>query len=370
MPISYQQTLVTDVIAAVSSRLYDNGPQWETDELTDLITEALQTWNALSQFWRSEMIVPLIQNQWWYDLRTVSGSLVPYTTTQSTIVKRIQSHLLEPPTPTVWTGSAQFSLNDIFGACQRRQNDTLGESACTITRTLVPADIVRRTFLPGTTIDIRRVAWLPASGFGYSNRILKQSDQWATRAYNTGYVQAGQKPPSKWLQNSEPPPSFDVDSTPPSAGQYEVLLTQSGPVWSVGNSNATFGIPDDWSWVLKWGALGDLLGRESNASDTLRAAYCRARYMEGIALLRMMSIVLAVRINDKPVSVGAVKGGDTYNATWQAKAAGAPKSVYDFMNLVRGGSQAGRNLRILGNGFRLSKRSHWKRLHPDRGGRC
>jgi hypothetical protein len=332
---NYQYALFTDVVAALSRRLYDpTNQQWTVAELTAILIESLRTWNALSQFWRQDFTFNLALNTWWYDLRGVSGSLIPCTVAQYDIITKIQNHLLEPPTPAAWSGSSQYSLADILQACQRRQDETLGTTACTIVRSLVNAPLVsRRTVLPDTTIDIRRVAWLPTSG-GYTNKILVQSDNWATRAYNSGYAQAGQIPPSKWMQNTEPPPSFDTDSVPPVNGQYDLLTTQGGGAWVQG-ANATLStMPTDWSWVFTFGALADLFSRDSLAEDKLRASYCRARYKEGLALMRMMPVLLDFRLNDVPMSVGALTGGDRYNATWQAQAAGPPTSIYTFMNLM------------------------------------
>jgi len=86
--------------------------------------------------------------------------------------------------------------------------------------------------------------------------------------------------------------------------------------------------------VFQFGALADLFSRESQALDPLRAAYCRARYQEGIALLRLMPVALALRLDGVPVSLGAVTGADKFKPTWQALAAGSPKSAYTFMNYL------------------------------------
>ena len=334
---NYTYAKFTDVVDAVARRLYNpDKTQWVQAELEELLCESLRTWNALSQFWREEFTFTLAANTWWYDLRAVANTLIPYTVTEYDIITKIKRHLLEPPDPAYSNvydqlGSTQYTMADLLGACQRRQDETLGLTACTIVRSLVNAPMGGRCILPDTTIDIRRVTWLPVAG--YSNRILKQSDAFASRAFNPRYTQAGQQPPLKWMQNTEPPPSFDVDSQPPVNGQYEVLLTQAGPSWIKG-VDATLTMPDDWSWVFTWGALSDLFSRESLAQDPLRAAYCRARYQEGIGLMRLLPVAVALKLNDRPMSIGAVTGGDKYNPTWQAKAAGPPKSFYEFMNFL------------------------------------
>ncbi len=335
---NYSYAKFTDVVDAVARRLYNpDKTQWVQPELEDLLKESLRTWNALSQFWREEFTFSLATDTWWYDLRAVAGTLIPYTVTQYDIITKIKRYLLEPPDPAFsqsddTLGSSQFTLGDVLQACQRRQDETLGITACTIDRTVLDAPLVNRCVLPDTTIDIRRVAWLPAST-DYSNRILKQTDAFAARAFGPRYAQAGQKPPGRWMQNTQPPPAFDVDTPPPVNGNYEVMHTASGPPW-VKATDKLLNMPDDWSWVFTFGALGDLFSRESLAQDTLRAAYCRARYQEGLGLMRMMPVAVTLRYNDKPVSIGSVTGADKFNARWQAEAAGAPRSFYEFMNYL------------------------------------
>lgn len=331
---NYTYARITDATTALGARLYDTGfQQWTQAELQLYLTEALRTWNALSGFWRAEMVFPLSQGNWWYDLRTVAGTLIPYTVTKYDLITQIENHLLEPPTPIAWSGSNQFTLVDVVNSLERRQNDTLGATACTVVKSLVIAPIVKRVVLADNTIDIRRVAFLPTAGFGVSNRILSQSDVFAARAFNAGFTVQPEQPPTTWMQNTEPPPSFDVDSVPPVGGQYEVLTVQAGPTWAAG-ANGTLNIPDDWTWVFKWGALMDLLGHESNAQDALRAEYCRRRFQEGLALLEMMPTLLELRVNNIPLTVSAVRNGDRFNAGWQAAAQGPPKSAYLTANLL------------------------------------
>jgi hypothetical protein len=117
--------------------------------------------------------------------------------------------------------------------------------------------------------------------------------------------------------NTEPPPSFDVDSVPPVTGSYEVITANSGPSWVTGE-NGLLNIPDDWTWVFKWGALWDLLSRESNAKDSLRAEYCKRRYAEGLALMELAPTALALRVNNIPMSLDAVRNGDDFNPGWMS----------------------------------------------------
>ena len=313
---NYTYATLSDAVAALSARLYDPAQQqWTSSELSGYIVEALRTWNALSAFWREEMVFPLQTNTLWHDLHDQPGTVIPYTVTKYDLIRQIENHLLEPPTPSEWTGSGQFTLTGIAGALQRRQDDALGTTACTLTHTTPNAPMVTRILLPDDTIDIRRVAWLPTAGFGYINKVLRPSDQWAQRAFDTAFTVAEPQPPSTWMTNTQGPPSFDVDTVPPVAGRYDVLSVNSGPTWPTG-TDGTLTIPDDWTWVFKWGALADLLAHESNAKDSLRAEYCMRRYKEGLALMENAATVLGCRLNNIPIGVDSVKNGDDFNPNW------------------------------------------------------
>ncbi len=331
----YTYATATDAQNALAARLYDpTFQQWNQAECLGYIVEALRTWNSLSGFWRTQMSFPLVFNQQWYDLTTVIGSVMPYTVTQDDLIVQIENHLLEPPTttyPLTWTGSRQFAISDILSALQRRQDETLGTTGVTIKQQTIAAPLTIRTTLTDDVIDIRRVAWLPATQ--YSNKILRQSDRWTERAFKFGYTQMAPQPPSVWMQNTEPPPSFDVDIAPPVAGQWDMLTVNSGPAWS-DTAGSLLNIPDDWTWVFKWGALYDLLSRESNSKDEPRASYCKARYEEGLALLTGAPAILDLMLNNIPMSVDAVTNGDAFNPLWQTAPAGPPKSAYAAGNIL------------------------------------
>jgi hypothetical protein len=79
--------------------------------------------------------------------------------------------------------------------------------------------------------------------------------------------------------------------------------------------------------VIKWGALADLLSRESNAKDIPRAQYCESRYRLGLAVLSAAPALLAMRVNNVPIQIDSVRGADLYNTGWQGAVAGAPQTI-------------------------------------------
>jgi hypothetical protein len=77
------------------------------------------------------------------------------------------------------------------------------------------------------------------------------------------------------------------------------------------------GIPDDFVWIVKFGALADLLNGDGLALDPQRAAYCESRWEQGLDLARRSPVVLSARINGSACRIGAVADADSYSPTWQ-----------------------------------------------------
>jgi hypothetical protein len=320
----------------LANRLYDSTMQfWSSTELVYYIQEAFRTWNALTSYWRGDFTFPTQQGVVFYDITNATiapNTLRPYTITDQYLYNIIEYHLLEPAVGAgPWTGSLQFDIDDILNAVQRRDNEILGVTGCAVTHftTVATPD---RIYMPNTTLEIRRVAYVPGSGEG-STVPMFQDDTWGIGAYQPSYTTQPPGTPSTYRISTEPVLSFDAD-VPPLPGQYDLVTIQAGPQL-VTTQASTFTIPDDWTWVLKWGALADLLGKESNAKDLLRAKYCEGRYKQGLQLLSAASAVLAVRANNAPLQIDALKSADLFNPAWQGAAQGPPtEAMTAGLNLI------------------------------------
>jgi hypothetical protein len=327
--VPYTHATFNDAITALTARLYGSS-LFTSTELGKYIIEALRTWNSYTSFWRNDFVFNLTINTHWYDLTLPATSLRKQTLTDFDILSSINYHLLEPAIaayPLVWAGSSQFALTDILSAIQRRRDELISITGCHLAVANYPA-VPGVIYVTESTIDIRRVAWLPTAGFGYTNRPLRQSDPWAKQSFDANYTTAAPRAPSNYLQSTLPPISFSVDTNAlPTTGQYEVVSSSAIATLTTLAAHA-LGIPDDWVWVIKFGVLADLLSRESNSKDSLRAQYCEMRYREGVALLLTAPSLLALRINNIPTQVDSVRNADDFNPSWQSVSSGAPKSAY------------------------------------------
>lgn len=331
----------------LANRLYDAGQVfWSAPELNLHIVEALRTFNAYAAYWRSDFEIRPVPGVQWYDIPFLANSLRPYTVTDQILYPYIQYALLEPAPVTVlnpWTGaSLQFSTDDLVQSLARARDLILAEAGCTYTRRLVPAT-AGRTQLSDLTIDLRRVAYIPATGSGYGVGTygagpygisaslaftMWPEDAWALEAFRR---KANLRPagnPQYYSQSTQTPIAFDADRPPGAGGQYECLTIEAGPSLTA-TSNVTLAIPDDWTHVLKWGVLADLLTRDSNAADDIRAQYAQSRFKMGVRMLQSAPSLIGLRNQNTgaTLQVEAVKTLDFYKRSWQSGFPGPPKSV-------------------------------------------
>jgi hypothetical protein len=327
----YSYITQSQFLTQLASRLYDPlEQQWTHAEKTFYLQDALRTFNALTATWRGDFTGNTSLNTAFYDLTstaTFPDTLRPLTLLDTDLYLPMQYHLLEPPSGVnPWSGvSSQFSADDLIQAVARRRDELLSISGCTITRRLLPV-APGRTQLPDGVIDVRRVAYIanPAS-LPLRASPMFPDDTWSLQAFNRGYTTATPGTPSIWMLNTQPPLAFDVDRQP-SSGNYDILTVDAGLALSPQIPNP-LSVPDDWTHVIKWGALGDLLSREANAADPMRAAYCNQRFIMGAGLLIDAPALLAARIANVPVQIDAMRNADMYTASWQNLPAGVPASI-------------------------------------------
>lgn len=326
----YTTLSLTQALVDLGRRLNDpNSIFWTDAEKTLYLQEAVRTFNAGANYFRNQFTFDTTINQHWYDLTTVSNTLRAQTVTDVNLYTEIEYHFLEPPTGATWTGSAQFTINDLLGAVQRRRDQLLFDSGCHLQRSTQAASTsFVDTELDETVIDVRRMAWLPATT--YPNKPLWLDDRWAQSNFQPRTV-GTVGVPSTWRRSTEPPLIVSVNKIPPVAGTYEFITVNSGAVLST-SSPTVLTVPNDFAWVIKYGAMADLLSRESVARDPMRAEYCQRRYQQGMALLAVSSAILVAQLGqyyeDRPLQIDAVQSGDNYRPLWENEAASTPKRLY------------------------------------------
>lgn len=351
----YQWITYANARTALAARLSDTANVfWVDAELKIYLIEALRTWNAFTEVWNANFPFTATFSATWYNLATLPNSPRIRTVTDSDIFTAMEYHLLETPVGGgTWAGTQQFTLADLQGALQRRRDEVIQISGCRVTQlpALPSTPNTRRVIFSDSTLEPRRVRFVPATGFG-DPVTLSREDTLAFNAFESQHLQQN-KLPEAWSMVSEPPLAMDVDTAPPVAGTYDVIGLQSGLVFAP-PAATLLGVPNDWSWVCKWGALADLLGKDSEASDPLRAEYCLKRYTEGLQLMQQSNWLLQATIGGVPVDTPALREMDGFSPEWELNGTAWPSLVSAGVDYVApcpvaGASPTGVTVLVVGN---------------------
>jgi hypothetical protein len=371
----------------LANRLYDPGNVFWTDAENGVyLKTALRMFNVLTFTWKTDFVFPTTDSIW-NSISNLPGSPRQRTLTDVDAYIEMQYHLLEPPTGATWTGTPQFSIADLSRALQARRNEMIKVSNCNqslmIGIPLTPN--TRRTVLANdSVIDVARVRYIPVPAFwssygqggavpppwGYGSGgygeggygqytpptglTLYRDDTVAQEWYEPPLYQQESGVPQTFMLTSEPPLSWDVDIPPTYSGTYEAITSLAGRDFNV-PIPTLLNIPDDFAWVAQWGALADLLGRESEATDRQRSSYCLKRYADGLNLFLKTPWIMLGKVNGAAVTLDSIANTDRYTPEWD----NAPANFGPFMVLggidflaapTGGGAGAGSvGVTVLGN---------------------
>lgn len=323
----YQWLQFGDAKTALSQRLADTAKIFWTDaEIGLYIIEALRTYNALTSFWNAEFQfqAPINANQIWYRLDQIANSPRARTVTDNDLYVLMRYHLLESPTGSL---TSQFTQADLTGALQRRRDEILQTTNCNLAQiTAASTPNLWRTFLPDTTLEVVRARFVPTPIFG-DPFVLYRDDRLAFQFFEPDFQQATQSTEDMLAYDvlSVPPLALNVNAPPNMPGSYDLLVNQSGAAFNPPTLTPV-GVPNDFAWVAKWGALADLLGRESEATDRARADFCLQRYLDGLKLMLSAPWMLLASLNGIPVDTPSVAEMDEFQPGWDSDTS-APDSV-------------------------------------------
>ncbi len=347
MPSSFQSVTWGQLQQELALRLNDVAQtRWTKAECILYLSEALRLWNSITQQyvleWTKTYNQPSTPNlPVWQSLANGFNLLVGnnatspryQTLTDSDVYKYIQYHLLEPPNGNAtWAGTSQFSLTDFVNSFTRRRDQILQTTACNVgpfSTTLSLAPGTNSVQLPDTAaltiLDVRRIRYLPVIG---NPATLYQDDSLAQEYFDNYYLQTN-GPPLTWDVLGSQQQILGFDSMPNTPNNLDILAVLSGGVVTP-PTNAPLLIPDDFFWVLKYGMMADMLSKETESKDLLRAAYCEQRFQEGVRLMMEMPWMMQGFINNVPVDTPSFYEADQYDYEWQSN----PNAITE---IVRGG---------------------------------
>lgn len=401
---------LSDAIAALAARL-NAGAFWSNTELQIYIYEALRHFNALTEQWNSTVALTNANGQW-INTGTLTGSPRLRTVTDTDLYTQMEYMLLEPATGGTWTGTHQFTLNNLQWSLQKRIQEVIQQTSCNIDQ-LSPINAtpnVRGPYaLTDTVLEPRRNRFmalvasttgtatsgastvtvgsalgilkgqaisgtgipagtfvtsvsgtsvglsLPTSGAVsgtvqfYQPYLLTREDVLSFQSFEPSYLQTVGAPQS-WAVASEPPLSFEVDLAPNTPGYFDMLALNAGPTFDPPTASL-LGVPDDWSMVAMYGALADVLGQEAESTDRQRAAYCLQRYTEMTEMMKQSNWLLQTLISGQVSKTVALADMDTLAVNWQESQENLPAVIEAGMDFIAPvpGNGASLSVNLVGN---------------------
>lgn len=307
--------------AALAARLAMTNPAvqfWTDAELAAMLSEALRAWNALTAQWNSQFDIGpfLTANQVWFPLAAINSSYPRFqTVTDQQVFTEMGYHLLEDTS----AFSGQFTQADFTGALQRRRDEILQASATNLSETIVAATVgVSGGVLPDNVFTPIRNVFAPLNS-SVSPVVLHREDDLAFQYFVPGWQTGTQTVPGAYAVISTFPLGFETDFPPQIAGNYRLITSDAGVSFVPPTVNL-LGLPDDFYWAAKWGAISDLLNREPESTDSARAAYAMARFRDGLTAMRSLPWLLWATIDGVPVDTPGVVEMDQYTYGWDFSA--------------------------------------------------
>ena len=322
----YTAFTLADAINDMGSRLYD--PQhirWSESELTVYIQQAIRTYNAFTNHYRTSVEFETEPGQTFYDLGTVAPDERGLSYTVREAVDQLLWHLLEPPlNGTLWTGTEQYSIDDVLSALQQARDTFLMETGAVITSSsqVVPASATGVVSIAEDIVAVRRASWTLPSG----TSPLRRDDQWGLVNYGVGWQTPRAARPTSYSVSTQRPLQVQVAPVTSTEGTLGLLTVNRGVAPDLLETDQSLGVPNDWAWVVLFGALAQLFQRDGLAQDAARAAYCDQRWSDGLMRAKAAAVVLAAKVDGSWLPLGSVPDSDAYSPFWQSVPA-RPRNV-------------------------------------------
>jgi hypothetical protein len=325
---TYTTVTLGDALNDMGGRLMDpHHVRWPVPELKIYIREAIRTYNALTGHFRDEASFVSASPEPFYYLPTVLPTLREQTFSVGDAVDQICWQLLEPPpVGGLWVGTLQYNLQDVLSALQEARDTFLLETGIVQTISQLPVSPFPSdgaVDLPEEIINLRRLGWLTADGI---TTLLRRDDQWGLTNYRPAWQAVSARPPRAYSVSTQPPLVVQLAPVSSVPGTLNLLTVNRGGTVSMVAPTTPLGVPNDWAWVVIFGALGQLFQRDGVALDDQRAQYCNQRWQHGLQQARAASVVLSARIQGIQCELASVADADLYSASWPL-VAGIPKVI-------------------------------------------
>lgn len=206
-----------------------------------------------------------------------------YSQSMCGMLEEIQRHLLEDVIDEGQTWSL-WSVGEVVGIVNERLRRFIVQTSILQKRaTLSVVAGTSEYALPEDLLDLRRVGFRNGS-----TRVpLTPVDSWAADNGVPGWEALSETPYGYYLDPLDAM-SLRILPTPSTSGSLDLIYVYAPEDMTTDNLCATLPIPSIFIPSLKYGVMADMLSKEGQANDPIRAEYCEERFKEGVELAKLL----------------------------------------------------------------------------------
>ncbi len=334
----YSQFTLAQFLAQLGTNLDDpSALYWTNAEKTFAVQEGLRVYGAVTNYWRTRGAFSTSPAATYYDLSTTLPALRTRAWTLDQLTREIQFALLEAANGISGAGmTAQVQIQNILQAIQRARNRFVIDAHLPYSKLASAAGPAPPNGLipfDQSVVYLHRAAWQDWGSGGtpgaWTN--LWREDAWQVDHGSPDWtVEPGS--PQQYSEAELAPLQIQISPPPVNSGALEILGVLSKTL-DLTDPNETFGIPDEWIHAVKYAALADLYGPNSQIYDPLRAEYSETRYTQALDFTRSARSLIRVLVNGVPLGIDSLAALDAGQPNWrnQSSAPELAGTLYDIL---------------------------------------
>jgi len=202
----------------------------------------------------------------------------------SDLITEMQDALIETRNASSMTTDI-WTLDELVDSLNDRQASFLRQTGCILTRESITGYIGVHRYEPASnSVGIRRLVWVRRSDG--DRHPVHRATTWESDNRNPTWMRGrAVTRPRIFGETLTPADAFEVFEAPNEVGSFDALYV--GISSALTGAGVALTVPDDFAHYIKWGVLADLLLKRGQPEDRARAAYCEARFEEGIELAKL-----------------------------------------------------------------------------------
>jgi hypothetical protein len=314
MPYNFITTLEFDDLLA--EKLGDiEKTFWSANHLAAIRKEALLTFGATAQFWKSRDGFATTNNQIFYDITSILS--INKTQTFGDIIQLLNFDLMED-----LATSTNYNFADVLKIIDYTIDKYLLETNLILKRELI--NVAAGTFdipIPNYISSIFRLAFFD----GDSYRLLKKDNKDNIEAFERDLL-LSDSPPKYYSPLEDFNSNLEIYPPANVNGKLELIGTLTRDKTIAINENTLINLPNNLIPYIKYGVLEHLLTRDDKLASLTRAKYCKKRWQEGIEVGRNYTSILTASLNGRTILPDSLISFDNFNYGWQNQV-GKPSNI-------------------------------------------